>query len=134
VSEEIKTPEDTLQKLLNKSIIPKKVLEKIINIEGFSETFNLTLGEILESFADRMISHDYRGFAPDWESCEGWATWYYISNKYLWVITAMFDHHGEPERIIVKKYWCDVTELAFSKGDLNLPLLKIYVWDRRQDP
>ena len=131
---EIKTPEDIAKKLLEKSVISKKVIEKIIDVEGFSQTFPLTLGEILVNFSDKMIVHDFRGFAPEWTSDEGWVTWVYVSNKYVWVITATTDHKGEPERIIVKKYWCDITELAFSKTDLNLPLLKIYVWDRRQDP
>ena len=133
MTEEIKTPEDILEKLFKKSIIPRKVLEKIVDVEGFSETFPLTLGEILVNFSDKMITHDFRGFG-DYESNEGWVTWSYISNKYLWVVTAEFDHHGEPERIIVKKYLLDVTDLAFSRDDLHLELLKIHVWDRRQDP
>ena len=116
-------------------MIYKEVLEKISELEGFSSTFPfLTLGEILSDFADKMIVHDFRGFgdrAPD----EGWVVWAYISNKYLWVIVAEYDSCGELEYVAVKKYKCNIINLAFSSNDqLVLPLLKVYEWDRRQDP
>jgi len=109
--------------------ILEQIISKVGDVKGFSQTDpNMPLREILKTFADKMIIHDYRGLLPEWPENHGWIIAYYPSNRYLWVIYA-FIGEGKVEEVEIKKYEFDIIKVRESHSDLKLRLLKWAVWN-----
>ncbi|MEM2366595.1 MAG: hypothetical protein QXL06_06715 [Nitrososphaerota archaeon] len=70
-----------------------------------SETFPEWPPEkVLLTFINKVIWHDWRGSYPYTETYEGWIFGYYISNKYLWIISIHTKVDGEADIIKIAKF------------------------------
>lgn len=99
-------------------IVTKKI------VLGFSGDPNRSLYEILRTFKDNIIIHDYREFRPEQPEGEGWAIGYYCSHMHFWVIYIETNSQGILTSIKVAKYDADITKIRFFPEKLDLELLK----------